>query len=318
MRVPVLIGYGHAGRDLHHRSLRMLGLAEGLVVVDPVRPRRADPSLNWVPDLTAALDALPDIGEAMFHVLTPVRQHLPVTRGLVAAGARQIILEKPITASFEEAVDLWRLSNRSCIAPVSIWPASRVTERVRELLGAGRIGELTALHFEQSKPRFRRNLDDRGHRSPLDVELPHQVLLALHMAGAVQALESARTWDSPVGGPLGGAVLVLRHVSGVRSTLVSDLTSPVKIRRLRLTGTRGEIQADYPISSEEDFGQVRVIDHEREVLQDAPLTRFLEGAYAYAAGDGPPPPGPLTDHVSVIALMDRAAAMINARRSVPC
>jgi len=318
MRVPVLVGYGHAGRDLHHRGLRTLGLAEGLIVVDPVRPRRADPKLRWVPDLAGALDALPDNSVGMFHVLTPVEQHLPITRELIAAGARRIILEKPITATFDEAVELYRLADRAHIAPVSVWPASRVTERVRELVDAGRIGELTTVHFEQSKPRFRRSLDDRGHRSPLDVELPHQVLLALHLAGTVEVLESAYTWDSPLGGPLGGAELVLQHAGGVRSTLASDLTSPVRIRRLRLTGTRGEIQADYPISSEDDFGQVRVLGHEREVLEDAPLTRFLDRAYAHAAGDGPPPLGPLIDHVSVIALLDRAAAMTKARRTVSC
>ncbi len=189
---------------------------------------------------------------------------------------------------------------------------------MRELLAAGRIGELTELHFEQSKPRFRRSMRHCGHRSAFEVELPHQVLLALHLAGAVEELVEARAWDSPLCSPLGGAVMVLRHASGATSTLVSDLTSPVRIRRLRLTGTAGEIVADYPVGSEDDFGQVRVVGEDREVLVDAPLTQFIERVYAHAAGVGPPPLAPLSDHVSVIALLERAAAMSSSRRTVAC
>jgi predicted dehydrogenase len=209
---------------------------------------------------------------------------------------------------------------------VGVWPVSRVTERVLELMAFGRIGRLVSLHMEQSKPRFRRSMVDSGHRNAFEIELPHQVLLALHLAGPVGEVAAVRTWDSPLPNSIGGAEIVLRHDNGIVSTLHSDPTAPVRIRRLRLTGTAGEIVADYPVSSDDDFGQVRVVGEDREVLQDAPLTRFIELAYDHATGLGPPPPAPLANHVSVISLLTRAQSMTQsmtrsittARRTVPC
>ncbi|MFD0412830.1 Gfo/Idh/MocA family protein [Streptomyces sp. NPDC127108] len=315
---PVIVGYGHAGRDLHHRSLRALGLADDVLVVDPVHRAGVPDGARRLPDLASAMALLPDVSAGVFHVTTSVDQHLPVTEQLVAAGARNIIVEKPITNTLEQAVEMHRLAERARIHAVSVWPVSRVTERVTELIAQGRIGTLVKLHVEQSKPRFRRTLCDRGHRTAFHIEMPHQVLLALHLAGAVDHIADTHAWDSPLPECVGGAEMVLRHTNGVTSTLHSDLTSPIRIRRLRLTGTTGEIVADYSVSADDDFGQVRVIGDDREVLPDAPLTRFIELAYAHAAGQAPPPPAPLASHVSVISLLTQAMSITNSERTVPC
>lgn len=311
----VLVGYGHAGHDLHHRSLVALGRADELTVVDPVRPAPLTPGTRWVPDLDTALAGLPDVPACVFHVVTPVDQHLPVVRRLMHADARHVIVEKPITDTVDAAVEMSRWADR--VRAVGVWPASRITRRVTELLAAGRIGRPVTLHMDQSKPRFRRSATDTGHRSVFDVELPHQVLLALHIAGEVDGIEAVRSWESPLPRGLGGAEMVLRHAGGVTSTLRSDLTAPVRTRRLRVTGTLGAIVADYALGSDDDHGQVRVDGEAREVLPDAPLTRFIDQAYEHAAGRGPAP-GPVAEHVTVIRLLDRARSLCTKRRAIAC
>jgi len=107
---------------------------------------------------------------------------------------------------------------------------------------------------------------------------------------------------------MGGAKVRLRHASGVLSTLVTDLTSPIRLRRLRITGTEGAIVADYPISADDDFGQVWVSgERDREVMADAPLSTFLARAYEYLAGNGPAPACALDHHVAAIELIESAA-----------
>jgi predicted dehydrogenase len=334
----VIIGYGHSGRDLHHRSLRALA-ARGaaptgeVLVVDPRSPRNVPDGTRWLPDLPAALENLPNLAAGVFHVTTPIDHHLPVAAALVAAGARHVIVEKPVTRTGKQARQLRLLAStgRTHINAVSVWPASHVTARVAELLASGSIGELVTLHMEQSKPRFRRTLLDCGHHSAFDVELPHQVLLALHIAGPVESLLDVRSWPSPVTQPhadpttipltgsAGGAQLVLRHRNGVISTLLSDLTSPVRTRRLRLTGTTGEITADYPLSADDDFGQISVSgEPNREIVVDQPVTQFIERVYAHAAGVAVPPPEPLDTHVVVIELLEEAMPISASEKAVPC
>jgi predicted dehydrogenase len=318
----VIVGYGRAGRDLHHRALReAVGAHRPVTVVDP---RPADvPGGRWVPDVRGAVDALRAgghaVADAVFHVTVPPDAHLECLERLLAAGARRFILEKPLAPTAQDAahlVDLVEVTG-AVVLPMSVWPASRVTEVAEGMVAAGTIGEPVAYHMEQSKPRFRRSLETRGHGSAFEVELPHQLLLALHLAGPVAGLTGARAWDLPVpSGPLpwlGGAEVGLRHASGAVTTLLTDLASPVRRRRLHVHGTEGTLVADYPVSGDDDFGQVRIAGRPvRKVVADAPLTRFIGQAYAHFAGEGPAPRSDLALHLESMRLLDAARAIATA------
>ncbi|WP_306317841.1 MULTISPECIES: Gfo/Idh/MocA family oxidoreductase [unclassified Streptomyces] len=312
----VIVGYGRAGRDLHHRALRdALGARQPVTVVDP---RPADgPGGTWVPDVRAAVAELRGAGcspaDAVFHIAVPPGVHLECLEQLLAVGARRFILEKPIASTLPEAVHLVDLVDvtGAVALPVSVWPASLVTAATEEIVAAGEIGEPLAYHMEQSKPRFRRSLQTAGHASAFEVELPHQLLLALHLAGPVAELSASRAWDLPLPTGrlpwLGGAEVRLRHHSGVMTTLLTDLASPVRRRRLHVHGTEGTLVADYPVSGDDDFGQIRIAGRPvRKVVADAPLTRFIEQAYAHFRGEGPAPRGDLEAHLESMELLDAA------------
>jgi predicted dehydrogenase len=320
---PVIVGYGHAGRDLHHRCLldlaeRGLAPAGEVLVVDPRPPRDLPPGTSWVQTLDAAVAALPDPGDGVFHVTTPVGAHVPAVEALLAAGAKRIVLEKPVTRTSAQARQLaaGAATAGAWIIPVSVWPSSSITRRVAELIASDRIGTPIGLNMAQNKPRFRRSAADTdsdcGHRTAFEVELPHQVLLALHLGGPAADIIDAASWDMRLPDRslpgMGGARVRLQHGGGFVSKLSTDLTAPMSQRRLTVTGTTGAIVADYPISGEDDFGQVWVSgDRERQVLVDGPLSRFLRQAYAHFAGEGPAPDCGLDSHIAAIELLERAA-----------
>jgi len=304
-----IVGYGHGGRDLHHRALRGLDDDFEVFVVDP--SLTTDP-----PDarrLTSIADAL-DIGpveDTIFHVATPPVDHVRSVTELVERGARSIIVEKPIAQNAQDAWRLQGLGRHAAIAPVSVWSHSRVTDYVRTVIASGEIGDVVSIEFEQSKPRFERSSSASSHRTAFDVELPHQVILALDLLGVVAELQAATTWSMPLDGrhvPLmGGATMRLEHAGGATSTLISDLTSPTRRRHLRVEGTRGQVLADYPLGGDATFGQVRVSGRApRVIIRDEPLTQFFRVAYAWFDGTGPRPAADLGVHRRGVELLEEA------------
>lgn len=325
----VIVGYGHAGRDLHHRALRDITGGRSLVIAVDPRPAEVIGG-EWVPDIRGAVAELWAAGyrvaDAVFHVAVPPNAHRDCMEQLLRVGAQRFILEKPIANTIEDAAYLVDLAEAtgSVVLPMSVWPSSRVTEAAEELVASGAIGEPVSYHMEQSKPRFRRSLQTQGHGSAFEVELPHQLLLALHLAGSVAEVTESRGWDLPLPfgrlDRMGGAEVELLHTSGVRTTLYTDLASPVRRRRLHIHGSEGTLVADYPVSGDDDFGQVRIAGRPvRTVVQDAPLTRFIEQAYEHFRGERPAPRSGLALHLESMELLDaaRTAAFAASGTTVP-
>lgn len=310
----VIVGYGHAGRDLHHRALQQnFGQRCNVIAVDPQAVDVPDGSVH-VPSLDAAIRILEGNGnaapDAVFHIATPPESHLACLEELIRLGARKIIIEKPLALRRAEAARISDLGNRAAIIPVSVWPWSRVTAKLNEVIESEQIGKIEALYMEQSKPRFARSLASAAHPSAFEVELPHQLLLALRLAGPEAGIISAFAW--PMRLPhhvipaMGGALLTLRHSEGaVVSTLLTDLTSPVRRRHLRIRGTRGEITADYPLGAGDLYGQLQTTGGTRVIIRDEPITQFMKAAYSRLL-TGTPAPGDLSLHVRTVDLLETA------------
>ncbi|MEU9980217.1 Gfo/Idh/MocA family oxidoreductase [Streptomyces sp. NPDC050856] len=319
----VIVGYGRAGRELHHAALReaaATGPADlydsEVTAVDPRRPDELPAGTRWLAGLDELARRAPaDPGRTVFHLATPPGGRLPLLRALLALGARAVVVEKPFARTHAEARRMVAAARSAGarLIPVTVWPSSEVTHRVERELAA--IGPLRHLSMDQSKPRPPRpgDLGD-GHRSALDVEMPHQLLLALHLAGPVREIAEASVRPLPDGeGGLpgfGGARLVLHHRSGVRSELVSDFTVTRRRRSLTAHTAHGWVRAGYPLGAERREGTLASSRLPiAEVVPDRPLTRFLADTYRYLAGRSPAPPA-ATDtalHVHACALLESAA-----------
>lgn len=105
VRVGV-IGMGHFGRQ---HALTLAGIAEAdLVAVVARRQASLDAAAGYLPGVPGWLDlerAIEESGAEAWVVATSTAAHVPVARALLEAG-KSVLLEKPVSASLEEAESL--------------------------------------------------------------------------------------------------------------------------------------------------------------------------------------------------------------------
>lgn len=301
MPQPLVVGLGRSGAGLHVKVLRHLATDHGttvwtgpLVGCDP-RPlpdvAREAPGMVVTTTLEEALRHVSDPDDTVVHVCTPPIGRLSLLTELAGYGFRRFVVEKPLATSLAELDGLLGLRRRSGleIAVVAHWLGSGLTTQLQEIIRDGELGPLHAISVEQHKPRFARSLATTGHASALDVEIPHSLGLALYLAGPARLLEAscsdlrAGTEVRPL---LGGARVELVHDDGVRTTLRSDLASPVRQRTAVLRFRDGTVTAHYPLSEEDDYAQLLLPGAARpRSFRDDALSAFLRRTYEdFAAG----------------------------------
>ncbi|MFE0458174.1 Gfo/Idh/MocA family oxidoreductase [Kitasatospora sp. NPDC058965] len=302
----LIVGLGRAGAGLHLPVLlRLRRTAPGpfsaapVLAVDPAvggPPAGTAPELELLPSLAAARTRL-DPARTVVHVCTPPRGRARLVAELAGLGFDRLILEKPLASDPADLAELAALvqHHRLQVAVVAPWLASTLTDRLTALVLGGSLGDLHRIAVRQHKPRFRRSLTTDGHPTAFDVELPHSLGVVLQLAGDAE-VTAASCHDLRVAGrlhpALGGARLRLAHHSGVRSELVSDLTSPVRERRITLRFARGTAIGHYPGSADDEYAQLRVSarrSDRREVFADDSLGSYLHRSYVrFLAGPLPP------------------------------
>ncbi|MFF9804520.1 hypothetical protein ACF1G5_05240 [Streptomyces coeruleorubidus] len=303
MERTLIIGLGRAGLGLHWAVLRKLRAAgrhpdlfapAPVLVVDSLAPAALpqDEELRPVSSIAQARTLL-DPERTVVHLCTPPVARLGLLRELAAAGFRRIIVEKPLAVerrAVHDILDLAR-SERMRLAVVAPWLASSLTARLARLVEEGDLGELRSIDVRQSKPRMSRTLADGGHPTAFDVEPPHSLGVCLRLAGDAvltgAELADMRIGDTVVPG-MGRAELVLRHRKAV-SRIVSDLTAPIRERRVQLGFTDGQAVAHYPGGEDDHYAQLRFsrTDHPEtwEIFPDDALSAYFVDTYR-ALGDG--------------------------------
>ncbi|MFF9344688.1 Gfo/Idh/MocA family protein [Streptomyces sp. NPDC014773] len=321
MKQPLIVGLGRAGSGLHLRALRTArdrapDLWRGPVVAVDPRPGERAPVPDGVtvtPTLAEARALLPP-DRAVVHLCTPPDSRPAVLAELCAAGYRDLIVEKPLATGDPEraAVAELRARHGLRLAVVAHWPASGLADRLRALIDAGTLGRLRRIDVTQHKPRFTRSLrTDDGHPTAFDVELPHSLGLVLSLAGPAE-VTGARLTDLRIGRAvrpgLGSALLELLHANGVRTRLHSDLTAPVRERRVALAFDHGTAVGHFAPSDADDHVQLDV-DGRLEVFRDDALTAFLHRAYtrfADAPAEDPTWDADFALHTEVVRLLGEA------------
>lgn len=324
----LIVGLGRSGAGLHLPVLTRLRRRHGFPFSDhPIVG--CDPQPVRVPDehgvitlgsVAAAAAALPT-EQTVVHVCTPPADRAATLARVAEAGFRHLVVEKPLATDLAELalIEALRTRHRLNLVVVSHWLGATLTRRLSRLVRCGEFGPLRSITVDQDKPRFGRSAHGAGHPSAFDVEIPHSLALALALAGPAD-LDDAGWQDLTVVGPpvarLGGAWLTLRHHSGVRSTLRSDLTSPVRRRRLVMDLAGTTATAHFPVSADDHHAQLRVGTGRREVFEDEALSTFLLSCYRYVAGVGEPPPGDLGLHAAVVRLLHEAKLRAGRREAV--
>ena len=292
----LIVGLGHAGLDLHWNVLRRLRasaadrdlFAPGPAYGFDLREHSSAPAEDLTPVRSLAEAArLLDPAETVVHLCTPPVARLDLLHSLAELGFRRILVEKPMAtdlASAEAIAELCRSAGLDLTVGAH-WLDSALTAQCTELIRSGRLGELRAISFIQRKPRLSRTIMTHGHPTAFDTELPHSIGVALRLAGDAQLLDAAWT-DMQVGDQvmprMGTARLAVRHDSGAHTEIFSDLTSPVRERRVTFELTGGRVVGHYPGSQDDDYAHLRLLVDRRElrsVFRDDSLGTFLRRVY---------------------------------------
>jgi predicted dehydrogenase len=315
-----IVGMGRAGEGLHLPSLsKVRASSPGLLssapvlVFDPFRRPVGAPGVVAVGSLEEAGRRVPP-PRTVVHLCTPPDVRSSMLRRLAGLGYRKIIVEKPLALDLAGLAAVARIRRRwgLDITVATHWLDSALTHRLRAAVTEERFGRLRDIRVVQNKPRFTRSVAAPHHPTAFDVEVPHALAVVLSLAGGAR-IADASCEDMVIGRRrlprLGRARLRLDHYSGVRTVIDSDLTSPVRERRITLEFEEATLIGHYPCSEADHTSQLRAVDAGGDgswsAFADDALPAFLRDAYGRYARS-PSPPGTLPVQVDAVRLITEA------------
>ncbi len=247
-------GAGDWGRN-HVRVLAGLPGAKLTWIVDPdpdrrVAAREMAPKAKVVGEIS---EALADDRLDAVVVASPAPTHGRVARAALAAG-KHVLVEKPLAPTSREARDLVRRAARAdrLLGVGHLLLHHAAVQRMRALIGQGRIGDLRYVHCQRT------NLGRvRPEEGALMSLAPHDVSVMVHLIGA---------W--PVGVAARGAVvaqpqfedlvfLVLRFPGGLLGHVHLSWLDHLKMRQISAVGSKAMMVFDDMASQDEKLRLVR-------------------------------------------------------------
>ncbi|UZE84444.1 Gfo/Idh/MocA family oxidoreductase [Pseudomonas viciae] len=329
----IILGFGHCGRNLHLASLRSLHRQGCLPDVDTTITV-VDPELgSGLVDGLVMQRCLPEASAlqgrvGVVHICTPPALHLRHVHEALMAGFRYIIIEKPMVMNLAEAQALRSMEQQygAQILVVSVWGHSQLVPRLTRWLEASE-QPLRSVHIVHDKPRFSRSFTRHGEHL-FDIEMPHQVSLALLFAGAPASGFHAHTEDLRVEGKLRQAMkagsIGWRDEQGIEVLLESDLASPIRQRSVRLQLESGECcEGFFPVGADDSYAQLRCdTEHSgstaHQIFADEPLTTCVGEYYRYfrnhlqGHGADMPRSGTVAFNQQVVELLEQARGVASA------
>ncbi|HEY2821836.1 MAG TPA: Gfo/Idh/MocA family oxidoreductase [Candidatus Acidoferrum sp.] len=239
-----LIGFGLAGRAFHAQVIsRVPGMRLAAIL-----QRKGDEAAAAYPDakIVRSLDellALPDI--QLIVIASPNETHAPFARAALASG-HNVVVDKPFTTSYAEAVDLVQFAEQSGQF-LTVYQNRRYDgdfQAIRELVGAGTLGRV--VRFETNYDRFRPNFKPNAWREKaapgagilFDIG-PHVIDHAMVLFGKPEAV-TADVRVERQGGLADDAFDIMFHYpNSLRAVLSSNILAATQRPRFLLFGTKG-------------------------------------------------------------------------------
>jgi predicted dehydrogenase len=330
----LIVGFGRSGRELHLRCLRKMQNANGnggaprqIGVIDvDHRPLSAADHID-VETFKSLENARRyfDV-DTVIHVCTPPATHLEVLREAASCGYSRIIVEKPLVPRLADLAVLHALvkEHRLAVFVVANWLSSSLTGRLRERMERSAAPRWSKVTISQIKPRFARSLSSWGQETIFDVEIPHQIALALALGGGGLEVRRTECSDMVVNRTriphMGKATITLEDKQGRVVIVHSDLTAPVRQRSVEMLFEDGSRTVGYyPSTDADSFSQLLTFHRqhdapiEHEVLVDDPLSTFLHETYDYFEHDGRRPASDVDFNTAVISTIAKARAACGLR-----
>jgi len=268
-----VVGVGALGR--HHARVwsalegaRLVGVHD----IDRVRAEAVAAEFDCpvCPDLASLLAEAQAVSVAV-----PTVDHHAVARHALEKG-RDVLLEKPMTATLAEADDLVDLAERAG-AQLQVGHIERFNPATEELLGAVKAPRFVEVHR-------------LGSFSPRSLDVDVVLDLMVHDLDIVLALDgSAPTQIEAVGVPVltpkvDIANARLKFASGLIANVTASRVSLEKVRKFRVFAPRTYVSADFTAREAQIFrleapdgsGRPRISSEKRGAPEEEPLKRQIQ------------------------------------------
>ncbi len=235
-----LIGYGAWGPNLA-RNLAACGAR--LVTICDLRPDRLREATARYPDAKATAqwgEVVTDAAVDAVAVATPPSSHFLIAEACLAAG-KHVLVEKPLTTSRRDAGRLMELADRRRLTLMVDHTFLYVPAvlQIGRLIRQGRLGEVRSFESIRTGPPA----PDADAGALWDLA-PHDVAILDHLFGMSPIGVSARAVQSSAKEPVEEALLDFDYASGLTARIHVGWRSPVKVRIIRIAGTRGTLVYD--------------------------------------------------------------------------
>lgn len=323
-------GWGAGGRVFH---APMIAAADGLDLVavvstNPDRAREArSAGLEALPDLSSLRDA----GIEGVTITTPAGTHADLAVEALDLGLH-VVVDKPFATTAEDARRIVAAASPGTVLTVyqnRRWDGDFLT--IQGLVESGELGRVDRLEsrierFRPDLPRWTRDRDS-VHGGGVLVDLgPHLIDQAVHLLGPARQVFADLTILGDDRLSEDDAVVMLRHASGSRSTIVASVHAAAEGPRFRVSGTRGGLRIEGFDPQEADLfaGRTPTSLGDRWGSDDPARTARWEGdgpsrralargrwdtfypSVAAAVRTRTPPPVPASDAVHVAEIFDAA------------
>ena len=240
-----LVGYGLGGRYFHAPFIEAATDVDLVGVVTTSKERRRELETDF-PGM-AVYDSMTDLltaGVDAVTITTPPQTRRALVLEAVAAGV-PVIADKPFAPTAAAGRELVEAAESAAV-PVSVFHNRRWDANVRTLkkvLDSGDLGDLWSI-----ESRFELDLAaylDRGPEGGLLRDLgAHLVDQMVWLLGPVAAVYCVMDWiDFPEGRTDAFFAIVMKHASGVRSTVTASKVNRLVAREFRAYGTDGSYVA---------------------------------------------------------------------------
>jgi scyllo-inositol 2-dehydrogenase (NADP+) len=258
-----LIGFGLAGRAFHAQVIsRVPGMRLAAILQRTGdEAAKAYPGAKIVRSLDELL-ALPDV--RLIVIASPNETHAPFARAALASG-HDVVVDKPFTTSYAEAVDLVNFAEKSGRF-LTVYQNRRYDgdfQAIRQLVADGTLGRI--VRFETNYDRFRPNLKPNAWREKaapgagilFDIG-PHVVDHAIVLFGLPEAV-TADIRIERQGGLADDAFDIMFHYpESMRAVLSSNILAASQRPRFLLFGSKGAFvkQSVDPQENNLRFGKI--------------------------------------------------------------
>ena len=241
--MPVKIAVVGAGKfgERHLATLSRLqdeGLCNLVAAVDTSKEQ-----LRRIVDCDCRLETslssvLPDVDAV--DIVTPASTHYELARQCLLAN-KHVIIEKPMTTSFRESVDLHNLGidRRRVVGVGHQFRYHKLTERLKEFIRSGKIGNISLLEGKFLNPNEPRK--DVGSI----LNYSHFVDLCNYLLDSQPLSVNCSVFKTGGNSFESDAMTILDYPSGIQAKLHVGWAGRRKKRYFAVEGSRATITADY-------------------------------------------------------------------------